>query len=271
MNTLIKHGKNTLNLAFCLLLTACATTEDIKRSSSLIRMDNQMNTILQDTSIRASDEGKAKLAVIASDAKEQAVKSTSKNDAIAFYRLAATAEWQQQDATSINDLATTVNSGLNVCESMKEDKPDRDCFLLKMVLPFHAFEINTYDFTNQLTRINFSDSVSSDTEVTTLNGAYSKTEQFYSILMRMYNIDSEDKAMLADHPSLKNYFCTESQKVFLFYSSQWGPVNAKTSEFESNSPAVSVKAEFSGEKMALLKPQTLKDKYPATFSLCNAG
>jgi hypothetical protein len=271
MNTLMKYAKGTLCLVLFLWLTACATVEDVQRASSLIRLDNEMSSVLKDPVLTASDTGKAMLAVIASNAKTQAKISKNKNDGIAFYRVAATARWQQKDADSMNDLAEIINDGLLLCSELDDEKPDRDCFMLKLVLPFQALEVNAYDFSNQLATIDFSDVVATENEVITLNDIYNSLTNIYSLLNRVLNIDKKDLAMLKEQASLKSYFCTESKNVFDFYRTQWGPVNAKTTEFVSYRPSASVQVLFSRDKLALLNPQTLKDKYDSTFSMCAGG
>ena len=97
-----------INVFFFLLLVSCATVEDVQRATDLIRTDNELTRLLDE--VRPGDQtGVATdLIALATHAKGEADSLKSERgrvlDAIAYYRIAATAYWRSGRSEVVNDL-----------------------------------------------------------------------------------------------------------------------------------------------------------------------
>ena len=127
--------------------------EQKRRASDLIRTDNELTRLL--VKVRPNDQAGAGvyLAGLAADSlgkgdalKEKAEtdksgkKETLQADAIAFYRIAATAFWRSGSSKLVNELFAAANAGQELCAALANDAPDRDCLFLGLVIPFAGLE-----------------------------------------------------------------------------------------------------------------------------------
>lgn len=271
MKSLIQqfNSRVSICLAVVLVLGACATTEDVRRASNLIRLDNELTRTLENQTLDNSQKSKAMLAIIATDAQNQANKKENDYDTIAFYRVAAIARWQQQDDTSYTDLISNVDAGLKICTSLGDKKPDRDCFILKLVLPFSAIELTAAGIDTYLDGIDFTDSDNTDNEVKALNQAVDEIESYYSLINRIYSIGGDDKNMLHDHAALINYYCTESNRLWNLYSARWGSVGQKVAQFETQNPVTTESIDFTLARIRDLDPKGLENEHDTVLKMCS--
>lgn len=264
------YWKLVTALAFSLLLCGCATVDDIRRASSLIQLDNDLTSILNNSKLTGTDEANARLEIIANDAEKNAQSNAEAGrdyEAIAFYRIAATARWQQQNETNTQAFVNSVNSALNLCSKLEgqDIAPDRDCLYLKLVLPFKAYERLALEV-QDIELINFTNNIETDVEVVTLNDTYLKMEALYGLTARLYTLAPKD--IINDHTGMKNYYCEETQRLYDFYKNKWITMEQQVAAFEQYKPQTSKEVRFQSDKVLLISIDELASKYAIIRGVC---
>lgn len=200
------------------LLAGCATLEDVQRSTDLIRTDNELTRILVD--VRPNDQILAgtDLAVLANHAKNKANALKDDRgkilDAIAYYRIAATAYWRSGKSEVTGDLFEATNNGTDLCAKLGEKAPDRDCLFLQLVIPFAGLEslANETGLSGLLADIDFNDGNATDPEIQTMAKIRGTLNQAKGLVKKILTVGEENR--LLSHPGIREYYCDNAKKAF---------------------------------------------------------
>ena len=220
------------------LLASCATVKDVQRSTDLIRTDNELTRLLVD--VRPSDqEGAAtSLEGLAIYAKGEAdvLKGDRVTfpDAIAYYRIAATAYWRSEKPEVVNDFFEVTDSGTKLCVELGENAPDRDCLFLQLVIPFAGLEskAKTADLSGLLENINFNNRDGTSEEIVSMGEIRDSLIQIKPLVQKILVFGKADR--LLSHRSMRKYYCDNANKAFDYYDDTAGVFVTKVKEFHAN-------------------------------------
>jgi len=219
-------------------LAGCATVKDVQRASDLIRTDNELTRLLVE--VRPNDQTGAAiyLSALATHAKSQADALNADQDkipeAIAYYRIAATAYWRSGRSEVMNDLFEVTDEGTRLCADLGKNAPDRDCLFLQIVIPFAGLESNakSADLSNLLKGVNFNDGNATPSEIATMERIRESFIQVKPLIEKILTI-AEDNHFLS-HPGMRDYYCENAQKAFNYYDSTAATFVTKVKEFHEN-------------------------------------
>jgi hypothetical protein len=216
------------------LLIGCATVENVQRASDIIRMDNKLNQLLNEVdsnnkvnangSSTDKDNAEIELNAIADQAKIKAdalgKSRDSAPDAIAYYRIAATAYWRCNNKNKDNDdnLIEATDNGTQLCSDLGDKQPDRDCMYLKLVIPYACLEsIDRKIVLNKsLGKVCFTDGNATKEEIEIMNTYYQFLVEIKPIVQKILEA-SEDNRYL-NHEGMRNYYCNNAKKAVSRYT-----------------------------------------------------
>ena len=206
-----------------ILATGCATVEDVRTASDLIRTDNELARILQEAETGSGISRPADLASVASHATGEAEGLKHKPgkipEAIAYYRIAATAYWQMDEAREVDAFFKVVSAGSQLCVDLGEKAPDRDCLFMGFVIPFAGLETKMDeepDPAQMLSTVNFIDGTRTEEEINTMKEVYAKLIETKPLVQSIFARGNDDR--LYTHPSMRQYYCTNAEKALAYYS-----------------------------------------------------
>ncbi len=226
-----------LVLMIPLLLTGCVTVEDLQRSTDLIRTDNELTRLLLE--VRPADKADAEkyLIGLASHAGKEA--DALKNiqgrqaDAIAYYRIAATAYWRSGRPEAVNKLFDTADQGMALCAQLGDEGPDRDCLFLRLVIPFAGLEsIAQEDLSGSLETVNFNDQANTSAEIETMQSIRTSLALAKGPMETILAIGEDDR--LLSHPSMREYYCENAKDAVRFFNATAGIFVTKVRAFDEN-------------------------------------
>jgi hypothetical protein len=205
------------------LLAACATVEDVRRATDLMRTDNELARILQD--VRPIDQIAAAMDLVnlATHAKGEAdaLKGTQSKipDAIAYYRIASTAYWRSGNPEVVNALFEVTNNGTDLCNNLGDKAPDRDCLFLRLVIPFAGLESNANGkgLSGLLGSVNFNDGNATPEEIKTMGEIRKSLNQAKPLVQKILTVGEDNR--LLSHPGMGKYYCDNAKKATGYYHS----------------------------------------------------
>lgn len=248
----MKKLSNLLTIGIIVfLLASCATVEDIRRATDLIRTDNELTRLLVE--VRPGDKlGAATyLTGLATHAKDEAdaLKSTPSKipDAIAYYRIAATAYWRSGNPDVANALFNVSNSGNDLCAQLGDKAPNRDCLFLMLVIPFAGLESNANGkgLSGLIKKVDFRDRIASTEEIAAMKEIRGSLNEAKSLVEKIYKVGADNR--LSTHPGMSKYYCDNLKKAYNFYDSNAAVYVAKVAEYfehiPSNTPPLGITLE----------------------------
>jgi len=213
------------------VLAACATVEDVNRASELIRTDNELTRLL--TEVRPSDQAGSSVYLmgLAANASETAKKHAGSADAIAFYRIAATAYWRSGDPKVTEKLFSVTNSGQEACKALGDKAPDRDCLFLKFVIPFAGLESASKErqYITELADINFFDRVDTGKEIKILEDSGQYLRKIKNPVESILKFGSDP--VLSTHTEMREYYCDNAEKAYKHYDNIAASLLSKTKSY----------------------------------------
>lgn len=221
----------------------CATVNDVRQASQLIHTDNQLAALLAARSDKHHVVAQAELVSLGEDARKQAetleLDPSAKREAIAYYRIAATAFWQSGSSEAVDRMFGTVANGRALCESMPATKvPDRDYLFLKLLLPLAAFEASARADAGQadaLEQVDFTDQENTASELETLKAVF-RYLQAQKRLIR--EVDSlRDDRSLAGHTGMQAYYEENSRRIHQDFEGLAGVLLEALDSLERHFPA----------------------------------
>ena len=221
-------------------MLGCATVRDVQRGTDIIRTDNELARILNEKQLDPKISWSAELTQIGDHAKKEgdALKEVSNKalDALAYYRIAATAYWKSNNADFTNHLFSTVNSGIEICNTMGGNAPDRDCLFLQLVIPFASLEsfANEKQITTLLDNVVFSDVTATAGEIETMNKVAGFLHQVKPQVESILAIGKDER--LLSHHGMNAYYCGNAKKVMNFFDTRAAKYTTKVSQFEESFP-----------------------------------
>jgi hypothetical protein len=221
-------------------MLGCVTVRDVQRGTDIIRTDNELARILKGGRSETKISKGAELTQIGDHAKREgdALKETSNKafDAIAYYRIAATAYWKSSNPDITNHLFATVNSGIEMCNAMGDSAPDRDCLFLQLVIPFAGLEsfANKNKISALLSAVNFSDRTATPDEIEAMNKVAVYLDQLKPQVVSILAIGADER--LLSHPGMNEYYCGHAKKAMKFFDSRTANYTRKVSLFETSFP-----------------------------------
>ncbi len=213
---------------FIILFTACATVDDVQRASDLIRTDNELARLLKEVRPGDQEGSSVFLTVLAADASEKAKLLGNSADAIAFYRIAATAYWKSDKPEFTDKLFAVVGSGQEACGGLGDRAPDRDCLFLQFVIPFAAIESESrkLNYDAKLKKIDFFDQLETGAEIKTLDDTSGYLHKIKKSVKSILNVGSDD--VLLSHTEMKLYYCDNAKKALKTYNNIASNLYTKT-------------------------------------------
>jgi len=233
--------KNRLMIgAMILMLAGCATVKDMQRASDLIRTDNELTRLLVE--VRPNDQTGAAiyLAAVAAHAKSEAdaLKGAQGKipDAIAYYRIAATAYWRSGRPEVVNDLFEVTDNGTRLCADLGDNAPDRDCLFLQLVIPFAGLESNVKNtgLSSSVSGVNFNDGNATPEEIATMGRIRERLIQAKPLIQKIFTVGKDNRYL--SHPGMREYYCENASKAFDYYERTAGIFLTKVTEFYKNFP-----------------------------------
>jgi predicted small secreted protein len=230
------------------LLAACATVQDVQRATDLIRTDNELTRLLVE--VRPNDQIGAALylSALATHAKAEAdnLKGDPRRapDAIAYYRIAATAYWRSGKSEVINELFEVTDNGAKLCAALGKSAPDRDCLFLQLVIPFAGMESNVKNANLPvlLDGVDFSDQTSTTEEIDTMAKIHKELMEIKPLVEKILTVGLDDSFMT--HPGMREYYCANAQKAVDYYDLNAGEfvshVRVFHDKFPDNTPPLGV-------------------------------
>ena len=222
------------------VLAGCATVEDVRRATDLMRTDNELARILEDDRPIDQIAAETDLINLATHAKGEAdaLKGTQGKipDAIAYYRIASTAYWRSGSPGVVNLMFEVSNSGTDLCSKLGDRAPDRDCLFLRLVIPFAGLESNANGsgLSGLLDNVNFNDENASSGEIDTMGKIQVSLIQAKSLVQKILDVGEDDR--LLSHPGMREYFCDNAKQALDFYDPTAAVFVAKVKEFHENFP-----------------------------------
>lgn len=247
-------------------MLGCATVKDVQRGTDIIRTDNELARILQGDKIDPKISTSAELMQIGDHAKKEgdALRKTPAKalDAVAYYRIAATAYWKSQSTEVTNHLFATVNHGIETCNTLGDRAPDRDCQYLSLVIPFASLESisNEKRINNLLNKVDFSDGSATTDEIQTMNKIAGFLQQIKPLVESI--LDSGADERLLSHPGMNAYYCEQAKKAFNYFDTRAAGYIRKASLFEKEFPGQGLILEKSLENVQKLRQ--LDNEIPAS-------
>jgi len=224
-------------LGICVLvLFGCATVKDVQRATDLIRTDNELTRLLVE--VRPEDQANAamNLVGIATHAKTEAQSLEGvrgkEADAIAYYRIAATAYWKSGAPEIVDDLFEATLNGMNLCTELEEAGPDRDCMFLQLVIPFAGLEslANGVNLNGTLENIDFHDDRDTEKEIEMMRKAFEDLGKARELIKKLYQFETDDR--LKKHPSMRAYYCSNVEKARNYYIGHTGELIGKVKDYD---------------------------------------
>lgn len=218
----------------------CATVEDVRRASDLIRADNELTRLLVE--VRPQDQAGAATFLVGlglkaeSEADALSQDNATIPDALAYYRIAATAYWRSANAEIANDLFKTANKGSDLCLGLQEKAPDRDCLFLQLVIPFAGLEANANEsgLSELLKTVNFNDGNATPEEIETMGEVRNALNQAKLLVVKIFAIGADDRFL--SHAGMRDYYCENSRKAFRHYDATAGVFVTKVKEYDEKFP-----------------------------------
>jgi hypothetical protein len=232
----LKNGLMIGAIAF--LLIGCATVKDVQRASDLIRTDNELTRLIVE--VRPNDQAGASiyLSAVATHAENEAhaLKEDPDKilDAIAYYRIAATAYWRSGRSEVVNNLFEVTDNGTKLCSDLGKNAPDRDCLFLQLVIPFAGLESHAknLDISLWLEKVDFKDGDAEPEEITTMAKIGESLIQVKALVQKIFTIGEDNRYL--SHPGMCEYYCKNAKEVFKHYDSRASLFVLKVEEFYEN-------------------------------------
>jgi hypothetical protein len=224
------------------LLAGCATVKDVQRASDIIRSDNELARIVQKVPPVDKISTQRQLTQLAFHAKREADALKAQKgkypDAIAYYRIAATAFWQSENPQVANELFEVTDNGSGLCTQLGAKAPDRDCFFLRLVIPFAGLEAeaklgaNGKGLSKLLTTVNFGDAADTAEEIKTMKQIQTSLGHAKSLVEKIFVIGADER--LVTHPGMMKYYCDNARNAAGFYLAVAAVFETKVLEYEAN-------------------------------------
>lgn len=227
-------------LFFCFIIISmigCVTVRDVQRGTDIIRIDNDLERTLKSVPLDDEISRLAELTQIGDYAKKEGdtlKKQSDKTlDALAYYRIAATAYWKSKNPNVTDNLFATVNNGIEICNTLGRNAPDRDCFYLQLVIPFAGLESITSEksINNLLDKVNFSDGTATLAEIAIMNEAAAYLGQVKPQVESILAIGKDDRML--SHLDMTAYYCGKAKKAMRFFDTRAAGYTKKAILFEN--------------------------------------
>lgn len=229
----------------------CATVRDVQRGTDIIRTDNELARILRGEQLDQEIPRAAELSQIGDHAKKQgdALKQQPGKalDALAYYRMAAIAYWKAESGDVTDNIFATVNSGIEICNALGDNAPDRDCLFMQLVIPFAGLESITDEklINTLLDEVDFSDGTATPDEIETMSTVAGYLHQVKPLVESILTIGRDER--LLSHPGMTAYYCGNAKTAVNFFDSRAAGYITKAFQFEKffpdNDPSLEVSLE----------------------------
>lgn len=199
-------------LLLLLVMGGCASVEDVQRAATLIRTDNELTRLMVE--VRPEDRASAAiwiagLAVDAHARGDSLADTANSVDAIAFYRIAATAYWRSGNPAVASDLFDVVERATGLCSELGAEAPERDCVYLRLVIPFASIEelFASDGPLMALDGVQISGGGFGADEAKLLEAAHGAIGKADATITRIIEVGRDDR--LLGHPGMQDYYCAQ--------------------------------------------------------------
>jgi hypothetical protein len=205
-------------------LSGCATVQDVQRGTDIIRTDNELARLLQGKQVDPVIEIPDELIQIGDHARKEGNELKNKTgkalDAISYYRIASTAYWKSKSTDVTNHLFDTVNSGIEICNSMGDNAPDRDCLYLQFVIPLAALEsiANEGQINKLLEDVDFSDGSATTEEIQIMDNIANLLEKIKPLVENILDRGADER--LLSHSGINTYYCKNAEIAVRFFNNR---------------------------------------------------
>jgi hypothetical protein len=207
-----KRLQSLICLAILFTLMSCVSTEDFYAANDINKMDNNLTTLLVKAINSNNTNEKHEIAftaALAHDSGDSMAEQGKAKLAIAYYRIAAIAYWQDDIDANDNQLIAVMDASQALCKSLQSDgkAPDRDCFVIQLTLLLEVIEqkfediaqVDQVDFTS--TNIKGIRQLVDDIGV----GAAPNSAQINGFLPSFIDNVKNNAAFLRNHPTMQSY------------------------------------------------------------------
>lgn len=249
-------------------LVGCVTIRDVQRGTDIIRTDNELARILNEKQLDTGIPRATELIQIGDHAKKEGdeLKTMSGQalDALAYYRIAATAYWKSNSPEVTNRLFAVYDNGIEICNAMSANAPDRDCIFLQLVIPLAGFEsfIKEKQISALLEEVVFSDGTATAEETETMNRVGTLLNEVKPRVESILAIGKDER--LLTHPGMHEYYCHNAKEAMNVFNGRTGTYESKVFQFESNFPNHDPPLNMSLEQVQTLRE--LENELPASCS-----
>ncbi|MFC1534808.1 hypothetical protein ACFL7M_15750 [Thermodesulfobacteriota bacterium] len=204
------------------ILAGCATVEQVRRASDLIRTDNELTRLLVEVRHEDKAVAGAYLEGLAKEAKSKADELGKSNatyaDAIGYYRIAAAASWRSGSTELVNELFAAADAGQILCTALGNDAPDRDCLFLQLVVPFAGLEQHANDkgLAMELDKVNFNDGNATKDEVGVMDEVGDALTASIKLVGRILAMSKDDRYLT--QTGMTDYFCRNARKALRYHN-----------------------------------------------------
>ena len=221
-----------------IFLLGCATAKDVQLATDLIRTDNELTRLLVEVRPGDTESAAVYLSGLAVQAKKEADELNGvpgkERDAIAYYRIAATAYWRSGMTEDVNPLFEVVEKGSQLCIGLKDQAPDRDCLFLRLVIPFAGLEAKAEekDLSKLLDDVNFNDNRRTEKEIETMQEISTSLNQSKPLVQKIFNEGADER--FKSHSGMRAYYCNNAKKAKDYYFPVAALFGTKVREFDQN-------------------------------------
>ncbi len=193
-------------------LSACISTAEFTAANDVNLMDNNLTSLLIESSANNNTGEKKQIAYLAALAHESGDTMASAGSpklALAYYRIAAVGYWRDDVDANDNQLFEVIDSAKVLCDSLKSSgkAPDRDCFITQVTLSLEVLE-DKYKEISEFEQSNFGPNNIADVHRLLDELGYQADDnntKSAGFLVKFVSNAKNNAAFFKNHPTMKAY------------------------------------------------------------------
>ncbi len=227
--------KITIIAISLMLLQGCLSTKRYEMATDLNATDSKMDRLLIQANAKDDRTPKKDISLVASYAHDAATAAAKNNEAklaLGYYRIAVLGYWRDDIENNNQQLFDVVNAAEDICITLSNNAPDRDCFVIRFTPLLASLEesINQQGFDiNVLTATEEQKKIGLDL-LLKIGGETSNGINFNNgALSNLINQAIAQQDFLDQHTSLNEYVCNNLNTTFSTYVSLISPYRSDVS------------------------------------------
>lgn len=212
-------------------LSACISTAEFTAANDINLMDNNLTSLLMESSSKNYTGEKKQIAYLAALAHESGdamAMAGSPKLALAYYRIAAVGYWRDDVDTNDNQLFDVIDSAKLLCDKLQSvgKAPDRDCFIIQITLSLEVLE-GKYAEIAEFKQQDFTPNNIADVRRRLDELGYqadNDTAKSTGFLVKFISTANNNTAFLNKHPTMKAYMVETISKATDYYTKSMNEV-----------------------------------------------